>query len=269
MGKQMTVRSVRHSSNSSHWNPAADALWRNRVESIDDTHPTSIVLRHPGTPYAEVIPDTTEAVLFEVGRRYVERANERAQLGIPPAWIAALRDPENPDSTFGWSRVWARDDTGEAGRGASFWMERGGRAKIDCTLVLVAGVVMLTGIGHPVNELTSPLQGADAYIDKPFEFPELDAKIKQALALRKKQRDAVPRPDSSPDVNGVIGLAKAVPRNKKKLAKKAAPKKKARAASRKKARAPKKAAKAAPKKKARTPKRKTRAKKKAAPKKKR
>ena len=137
----MTVRSVGRSSNSSHWNPAADALWRNRVESIDDTHPTSIVLRHPGTPYAEVIPDTTEAVLFEVGRRYVERANERANLGIPPAWIAALRDPENPRSTFGWSRIWARDDTGEAGRGASFWMERGGgRVKIDRTLVLIAGV---------------------------------------------------------------------------------------------------------------------------------
>ncbi len=91
----MTVRSAGKSSSSSDWNPAANALWRNRVESIDDTHPTSIVLRHPGTPYAEVIPDTTEAVLFEVGRRYVERANERAKLGIPPAWIAALRDPQN------------------------------------------------------------------------------------------------------------------------------------------------------------------------------
>ena len=48
--------------------------------------------------------------------------------------------PENPRSTFGWSRIWARDDTGEAGRGASFWIERGkGRVKIDRTLVLVAG----------------------------------------------------------------------------------------------------------------------------------
>jgi DNA-binding response OmpR family regulator len=75
------------------------------------------------------------------------------------------------------------------------------------------GVVMLTGIGHSTNEMTSPLYGADAYIDKPFEFPELDAKVKQALAARKKQRLSVPRATGS-DTNGVIGLAKAMPRKK-------------------------------------------------------
>src|SRR5512140_3629772 len=31
------------------------------------------------------------------------------------------------------------------------------------------GVVMLTGIGENLNMMTSPLYGADAYIDKPFE----------------------------------------------------------------------------------------------------
>ena len=36
------------------------------------------------------------------------------------------------------------------------------------------GVVMLTGIGESLNEMTSPLYGADAYIDKPFEFSELE-----------------------------------------------------------------------------------------------
>ena len=39
-------------------------------------------------------------------------------------------------------------------------------------------VVMLTAIGAAVNELTSPLYGADAYLDKPFKFDDLD----QALA---------------------------------------------------------------------------------------
>jgi CheY-like chemotaxis protein len=35
-------------------------------------------------------------------------------------------------------------------------------------------VVMLTAIGESVNELTSPLYGADAHIDKPFEFEKLE-----------------------------------------------------------------------------------------------
>ena len=35
-------------------------------------------------------------------------------------------------------------------------------------------VVMLTGIGERLNEMTSPLYGADRYLDKPFEFAGLD-----------------------------------------------------------------------------------------------
>jgi DNA-binding response OmpR family regulator len=46
------------------------------------------------------------------------------------------------------------------------------------------GVVMLTGIGENLNELTSPLYGADAYVDKPFEFGELDKKLAETLARR-------------------------------------------------------------------------------------
>jgi DNA-binding response OmpR family regulator len=36
---------------------------------------------------------------------------------------------------------------------------------------------MLTGIGERLNEMTSPLYGADEFLDKPFEFEDLDAKI--------------------------------------------------------------------------------------------
>jgi DNA-binding response OmpR family regulator len=43
------------------------------------------------------------------------------------------------------------------------------------------GVIMLTGVGHSMNELTSPLYGADAYLDKPFEFDALDALVTQVL----------------------------------------------------------------------------------------
>jgi DNA-binding response OmpR family regulator len=46
-------------------------------------------------------------------------------------------------------------------------------------------VVMLTGIGERLNEMTSPLYGADDFLDKPFEFDDLDAKIDSVL---KKKR---------------------------------------------------------------------------------
>ncbi len=35
-------------------------------------------------------------------------------------------------------------------------------------------IVMVTAIGESVNELTSPLYGADAHLDKPFEFEKLE-----------------------------------------------------------------------------------------------
>ncbi len=66
------------------------------------------------------------------------------------------------------------------------------------------GVVMLTGIGESLNETTSPLFGADDYVDKPFDFQSLDEKIKRVLAARAAQREAVPRPVG----NGVGGPAK-------------------------------------------------------------
>src|SRR5579863_3761155 len=78
------------------------------------------------------------------------------------------------------------------------------------------GVLMLTGIGESLNEATSPLFGADAYIDKPFDFEALDEKIVDVLDRRAAQREAVPRPtpaarsDSPARVgNGVGGPAKA------------------------------------------------------------
>jgi DNA-binding response OmpR family regulator len=43
-------------------------------------------------------------------------------------------------------------------------------------------ILMLTAIGKDVNEMTSPLYGADAYLDKPFEFRELESTIAELLA---------------------------------------------------------------------------------------
>lgn len=49
------------------------------------------------------------------------------------------------------------------------------------------GVIMLTGIGENLNEMTSPLYAADAWLNKPFEFAELDRKIGEVLAHYGKQ----------------------------------------------------------------------------------
>src|SRR5690349_25014187 len=38
-------------------------------------------------------------------------------------------------------------------------------------------IVMVTAIGEHVNELSSPIYGADAHIDKPFEFERLERVI--------------------------------------------------------------------------------------------
>ena len=43
------------------------------------------------------------------------------------------------------------------------------------------GVLMLTGIGETLNELSSPMYGADDYIDKPFKARELLKKVKKIL----------------------------------------------------------------------------------------
>ena len=44
------------------------------------------------------------------------------------------------------------------------------------------GVLMLTGIGESLNELSSPMYGADDYIDKPFKTEELLFKVRKVLS---------------------------------------------------------------------------------------
>jgi DNA-binding response OmpR family regulator len=56
------------------------------------------------------------------------------------------------------------------------------------------GVIMLTGIGENLNEMTSPLFAADAWLNKPFDFRELDARIRETLGRYAK---------SVPTTNGV------------------------------------------------------------------
>jgi CheY-like chemotaxis protein len=57
------------------------------------------------------------------------------------------------------------------------------------------GVIMLTGIGENLNEMTSPLFAADAWLNKPFDFGELDAKVRETLSRYSKE---APTPVSTP-----------------------------------------------------------------------
>jgi DNA-binding response OmpR family regulator len=42
-------------------------------------------------------------------------------------------------------------------------------------------VIMLTGIGERLNEMTSPLYGADEHLDKPFDFDVLQKLVEEVL----------------------------------------------------------------------------------------
>jgi DNA-binding response OmpR family regulator len=42
-------------------------------------------------------------------------------------------------------------------------------------------ILMLTGIGETVNEATSPLIGADDFLDKPFTFEDLAGRVRALL----------------------------------------------------------------------------------------
>ena len=44
------------------------------------------------------------------------------------------------------------------------------------------GIIIMTGIGQRLNAITSPLYGADMFINKPFEMDELHRKVQQVLA---------------------------------------------------------------------------------------
>ena len=42
-------------------------------------------------------------------------------------------------------------------------------------------IVMVTAIGEKTNEITAPIYGADAHVDKPFEFEALEKVIAKLL----------------------------------------------------------------------------------------
>lgn len=54
------------------------------------------------------------------------------------------------------------------------------------------GVIMLTGIGETLNDATSELFGADAWLNKPFEFVDLDRTIYATLESYGKRGSSAP-----------------------------------------------------------------------------
>jgi DNA-binding response OmpR family regulator len=87
------------------------------------------------------------------------------------------------------------------------------------------GVIMLTGIGENLNDMTSPLFAADAWLNKPFEFGDLDAKIAEVLARYGKSLPVSGGEHAAATVEASVTPAKQ-PAAKKAPAKKLAAKKK-------------------------------------------
>jgi DNA-binding response OmpR family regulator len=81
------------------------------------------------------------------------------------------------------------------------------------------GVIMLTGIGENLNDMTSPLFAADTWLNKPFDFADLEARIHETL---EKFGKAFPQPGEKR--KAAIAAAKRVS-TKRAAAKKAASKK--------------------------------------------
>jgi DNA-binding response OmpR family regulator len=47
------------------------------------------------------------------------------------------------------------------------------------------GILMLTAIGPNLNEMTAPLYGADDHLDKPFQIPELLARLEKLASAQR------------------------------------------------------------------------------------
>ena len=85
------------------------------------------------------------------------------------------------------------------------------------------GVLMLTGIGESLNDMTSPLFAADAWLDKPFSLDQLDAKI-DAVRVKLGIADTAPGAAAPAAKKPAAKKAAAKPAAKKIAAKPAAKK---------------------------------------------
>lgn len=82
------------------------------------------------------------------------------------------------------------------------------KARVPGSALARTGVIMLTGIGESLNELTSPLFEADEHLDKPFDFADLDAAVRRTLAHYGK---VALLPDAAPPAPAVSPASRRAP----------------------------------------------------------
>ena len=100
------------------WSPGEFALERNRWVDPNDANPTIVLLQHPTIPFVHFLDAGDEQQLQGSALEYLRAADERAQLGLPTAWLDSLEEAASP--AFGWLPIGIRgqDPIG------SFWFER-------------------------------------------------------------------------------------------------------------------------------------------------
>ncbi len=94
------------------------------------------------------------------------------------------------------------------------------RVKANKENVGRTGVIMLTGIGESLNDMTSPLFAADAWLDKPFTLDQLDAKVDEVRVKLGIADTEAPKPVAKRPVAKKVAAKK--PAAAKPAAKKAA-----------------------------------------------
>ncbi len=50
------------------------------------------------------------------------------------------------------------------------------------------GILMLTAIGESLNEMTSPLYGADSQLDKPFDLDDVVTKVEEIISRHEAEK---------------------------------------------------------------------------------
>jgi len=88
------------------WDPSKFSLWTHRLADPNDTNPTSILLRHPQSPFVRVMDKIDDPTMQQIGFDYLSEVSTLPDLdpplGLPTAWIDALNPAARRDPTFGW-----------------------------------------------------------------------------------------------------------------------------------------------------------------------
>src|SRR6266540_6090394 len=96
-------------SDRSIWKPGKFALWIQRWPGLNGSSPTTVLLRHPTSPYVEPPLDKIdESAIQGCAYRYLKEVSRRAEkdrrLELPESWLSALA-PKASSVTFGWLPV--------------------------------------------------------------------------------------------------------------------------------------------------------------------